>query len=236
MARVATFHLVRERPRRAALAMARLASDRFRLRQQPGLTFWRLLGTGRGSDTTPGADLRRTAVFAIWDDSAAIDEFMRSSAIAQRWANAEEAYHVRLRLIGGHGRWRGVDVLDGLERSPAESGGPVAIVTRARVRRGAWRTFGRAGDAVDRELHGSDGLLAVVGIGEAPVGRLGTFSLWRSIDDALYFAGSDHHRAVVHRTRSERWYAEELFARFEPFESSGTWDGADPLHGALGPS
>ena len=118
-------------------------------------------------------------MFAVWDDEAALDAFLALSAIGRRWSDIDEAWHVRLRLLGGHGSWRGVDPLEGLDAGTA--GGPVAIVTRADVRPSAWRTFGRAGRVVDDELHRADGLIDVVGIGEAPIGRLATFSLWESL-------------------------------------------------------
>lgn len=227
MAAIASFHLVRERPGRAPLAMARLGLDRPRLARVPGLRFWRVLGTGRGDDTGPSADPRRTALFAVWEHGEALDAFEATSSIARRWNGADEAWHVRLRGLGGHGTWRGVDVLDGLE--PGDPTGPIAIVTRADVRRRAWRPFREAGIPVSAEVRAAAGLLAVVGIGEAPVGRLGTFSVWRSASDARRFVAQPEHREVVRRTRAEDWYGEELFARFEPYASAGRWAGRDPL-------
>src|SRR4051812_42342255 len=198
MARLASFHLVRHH--RSIDAMTHLATVRRLLRQVPGLAFSRVLGTGRGSDTGPSADLRRTALFAVWDAEDDLDRFLAAGPRA--WAQAAERYDVRLRGIGGHGTWRGVAVLSGLERG--DDSGPIAVVTRADVRATAWRRFRAAGPAVSGELQGATGLLAVAGVGELPIGRLGTFSLWSGVDALTAFARSPRHAEVVQRTRAER--------------------------------
>jgi hypothetical protein len=229
-AAIASFHLVRERPWRGPLALARLALDRPALHRVPGLRFFRLLGTGRGATTSASMDPRRTALFAVWDDEAALDDFLARAAIARRWRSAEEAYTVRLRGLRGHGTWRGIAVLDGLEAGRAD--GPVAVLTRADVRVRRWLPFLAAGPAVSEAVQQAPGLLAVVGVGEAPLGRQATFSLWSSAGHLEAFAaGHPAHRQVVERTRAEHWYGEELFARFEPWGAEGSWDGRDPLAG-----
>lgn len=228
MARIASFHLVREHPGRQPLVLARLGIDRFRLGQVEGLRFWRLLGTGRGDDTAPSADLRRSALFAVWDDETDLDRFLAAHPIARRWHHAAEQWHVRLLGHGGHGAWRGVPVLDLLDRG--DDSGPVAIITRADVELRSLLAFSGSGRAVSDEVRRAPGLLDVVGIGEGPILRLGTFSLWASLDEARAFATRmPEHRSVVRRTRTEGWYGEELFARFQPVSSWGSWAGRDPL-------
>ena len=231
MGRIASFHLVDEPAWKTPFVLARLGTDRIRLPRVPGLEFWRLLGTGSGDDTGRGADLSRSAVFAVWDDESDLDAFLADSSLATRWRRAEQSWHVRLRSIGGHGTWKGVDPLAGLDAGSRD--GPVAIITRANVRRRSWKAFGAASEVVDAELHRAPGLIDVVGIGETPVGALATFSLWASLSAARAFAYSmPDHVEVMRRTRDEDWYAEEMFARFEPSGSTGTWNGRDPLAGA----
>ena len=230
---VASFHLVREPPWRAPVALARLGTDRLRLRGTPGLRFARLLGTGRGSSTAPGADPARTAVFGVWESAAALAAFEAGwfgARLARVRGRGGEAYAVHLALLSGHGRWAGRDVLADL--ADGEPGGPVAVLTRARVHPAAWRRFRAVQQAVADEVATAAGLLAVVGVGEAPVGLQATFSLWADAAAPGAFAyRRPAHGEVVRRTRDEHWYGEELFARFAPVSSSGTWDGRDPLDG-----
>ncbi len=238
MTAVASFHLVRlpPGPSSALSALAHLGLDRRALAATPGLHLWRLLGTGRGRSTGVGIDAHRTALFAVWDDELDLEVFLAGSSVARRWrAAAAEVWSVRLRSLGGTGSWRGVDVPGHLAAGGgavdrAAWSGPVAVLTRADVRSSRWRRFHAAGPAVSAEVAAAGGLLAVVGIGEAPIGAQATFSLWESAGAVTAFAySSPHHVDVVRRTRSEGWYGEELFARFAPFASTGTWDGIDPL-------
>ncbi|WP_344919549.1 spheroidene monooxygenase [Streptosporangium oxazolinicum] len=213
--------------------MRYMAFDRPVLRSTPGLVFWRLLGSGRGASTSMGADLRRWALLAVWRDERALDRFLGDSPVVERWrSEARESWQVRLVPVASRGRWDGVDPFGPLpsDTPGIDPGGPVAVLTRASIRPSRLVAFYRSVPGVDRLLAEQDGCLASVGVGEWPLARQGTFSLWRDAAAMRAFAHRGRaHRRVIGRTRAENWYSEELFARFSPYASEGTWDGADPL-------
>ena len=210
-------------------AVLRMATDRRALRRTPGLAFAKLLGTGSGRTfTVRDADPRRWALLAVWDDAAAAAAF-EGGAVVRRWRRlADEEFTARLRPLTARGRWSRQEPF-GRPR-PERWDGPVAAVTRARLAPRKALTFWRAVPPVSADLHESPGLRLALGIGEAPLGLQGTFSVWSSTEALNGFAyGRVPHAAVVTRTAQEGWYAEELFARFALLSATGSVAGRDPL-------
>ncbi|HLL66036.1 MAG TPA: monooxygenase [Micromonosporaceae bacterium] len=244
-AALVTLHAWRVPPTGIPGALWRMAVDRRRLRRTPGVAFAKLLGTGRGSSFGPATgDLTRWVAMVGWDDAAAAAGFDRTP-VGRDWARlATAACRLTLRPISSRGTWAGREPFraagrdlsraardgagrdgagrDGAGRDGAEPGAPILVLTRARLRASRAATFWRAIDPVADALAGAPGLLTALGVGEAPLGFQGTVSVWRSAADVAEFAyRQPQHAAVVTRTPVERWYAEELFARFTVLDVSG---------------
>ncbi|HVE64043.1 MAG TPA: monooxygenase [Mycobacteriales bacterium] len=210
-------------------AIARMALDRRPLRRTPGLSFSKLLGTGDGqSFTVRDADVRRWGLLSVWASDAAYDDFRRFSAVPRRWTRiAVEEWAVSLRPLSSRGEWSGRAPFG--EPIPRRYDGPVAAITRARIRPTKAMTFWKSVPAVSADLRTGAGLRWALGIGEAPIGLQGTFSLWDDAAALRDFAyGRAAHTTAITRTAEVGWYAEELFARFAVEASCGTVDGRDP--------
>lgn len=231
MSGVATLTLVRYSAARAVLGAARVATDAPALRRTPGLRFFRTMGAGSGIGFSAKPDPRTWALFAAWESEDAWERFRLGSTLLRRHEPREEVYSVVLAPTDAHGRWGGAEPFGPLDGAPGvEAHEPVAVLTRATLRPArALRFWSRVGPT-DRTLRGLPDLLATWGFGEVPYLRQGTLSVWRTraaMEDWAYRTPA--HAETVRLTREERWYAEELFARFRPLRSHGTLRGSDPL-------
>jgi len=222
-----TVHVWRVAPHRVPHAVLRQALDRALLRaaRPDGLRFAKLLGTSTGRTFGPtDADPTTWALLACWRDRAAADAAEDAPTYAAWRALATETLRLDLRPLSSRGRWARREPFG--DPVPVRHDGPVAAVTRARLRPAAAARFWRASGPVADDLHRSPGLRLTLGIGEAPLGLQGTLSVWDSAADLVAFATRGAvHADVVRRTPLERWYAEELFARFAILDATGTHRG-----------
>lgn len=214
-------------------AFGQMAFARGLLARQSGLRFWKMMGSGRGGGFSVKPDWSRYGLFAVWDSTEAADNFFAESQFINRFQRrATEIWTIRLLPVKAHGKWSGENVFD--EFVVPNQNAPIAVLTRASIRLNKLQRFWSHVPATSSELEGADGLIASIGIGEAPFVHQATFSLWRSERDMQDFAYRNLvHREVIRKTRAENWYREELFARFVPVAAAGKWNGRNPLEGLL---
>ncbi len=213
-----------------ASALAFMATHRRAIRRLPHVRFAKLLGTGSGETfTMRDADPDHWAILTVVDS----DRARHSVVVArpfQRWMSiSEESAHIRMRPIASHGSWSGQHPFD--DESDAkpvkpDPDQPVASITRARLKPRMLTTFWRAVPPVVSDLTDDPAVTFTLGIGEAPVGLQGTFSIWRSGRAMSEFAyRRPAHRQAIEQTRALDWYAEELFARFAVESVEGVYRG-----------
>jgi hypothetical protein len=145
-----------------------------------------------------------------------------SSSIVTNWRKRSTSeFRAVLAPLSSHGLWAKTNPFDftsALSRPDAQ----IAAITRARIKWHKNFRFWGAVPPVVTDLHNSPGLITAIGIGEAPIGLQGTFSLWKSAAALRDFAYKGQaHQVAIKQTETIGWYSEELFARFEVLELRG---------------
>ena len=219
--RVTVAYFFSIRPKSIPFAFLSMAIDRISTRKFTGISFSKLLGTGTGRTFTPSdADLTRWGMVVVIDKNqlSAFD----SSPIIRRWRNrATSEFRAVLSPLSSHGLWakqNPFDFTSPLSKPDAQ----VVAITRARIKWNKNFIFWKSVPPVVVDLHNNPGLIAAIGIGEAPIGLQGTFSFWNSASALRDFAYKGRaHQVAIEQTQSIGWYSEELFARFEVLETRG---------------
>jgi hypothetical protein len=193
------------------------------LRGVPGLRLAKVLGSGYqgGFGLRPSGSLQ--GLFCIFDDEASAVAFRDGSPwVAAYQRHARELFSVLLRPWSSRGSWDGATFAPA-EPPPAE--GPVAALTRASIRpHKAW-SFWRVQPASERALERAAGCRMAVGLGEAPLLRQATFSVWDDVAAMEAYARSGAHGEAARRAYAEGYFSEWMFVRFQPVAPRGSFRG-----------
>lgn len=78
---------------------------------------------------------------------------------------------------------------------------------------------------VEGQHQAANGCIIAAGLGEMPLLRQATFTIWESAEAMDAFAHSHDHLNAIRATRAGGYFSEELFARFVPYDMQGAWKG-----------
>jgi len=193
------------------------------LRQIPGLQMAKALGSGHEGGFGLRPSVSRQGLFAIFGNEACADHFIHQSAtVAGYHERSLDFVLVKLRATSSRGAWSGCTMTPTAE---VPRSGPVAALTRASIRPGRALNFWRHSPLSEQALSHAAGCQLAVGLGEAPVLRQATFSLWDSQAAMDAYARSGAHLDAIRAAQAGGWFSESMFVRFAPVLMQGQWQG-----------
>lgn len=203
-----------------------LAFGRFGLRKENQVKFFKTLGSGKNAGFGLAPSGSHQGVFLVFDNDADADLFLaRSRNIGFLEENSDELLTVKLRAYSSRGRWSGQKPLRLTAASPEQ--GPVASLTRASIRMSKAMQFWRHAPPSEASLHAASGCLLSVGLGEMPLFRQATFTIWDSERSMAAYARQGAHAAAIRDAQAHGLFTESMFTRFVPYGMQGRWAGRD---------
>ena len=218
---VAVLLLIETEPASRLWGYGRFVGGRAAALREPGVRFAKQLGTGYEGGFGLRPSGTRQGLFALFEDQAAADAFVAGSALVRDYRrHARELCIVKSRPYSARGSWDGTTVRVWGE---APTAGPVAALTRASIRASQASKFWPNAGPSQLSLERADGCILAVGLGEAPVLRQATFSIWDSVAAMNAYARTGAHQRAIEASRE--FFSESMFVRFAPLAIEGSWKG-----------
>ncbi len=176
------------------------------------------MGSGKNGTFDIHPDLNQWAILFIANDSST----KAPQFIYKYWRFFHcDIKEFLLQPIEGHGLWNGKKVFGELSTQTAHDGS-IAVLTRATIKLNRLKNFWNNVEDVSTKMPFAKGLIISYGIGEMPLIKQATFSVWENKETMKNFAYNlKEHTAVIRKTRNENWYKEELFVRFRILSVTG---------------
>ena len=193
------------------------------LRRERGLRFAKALGSGHDGGFGLRPSGSRQGLFAVFANEDDADSFITTSTLVEGYrARSRELCIAKLRATSSRGYWGGESI--GVTAEP-RADGPVASLTRASIRPRSAFAFWRRSPQTEHSLQHAPGCRIAVGLGEAPLLRQATFSVWDDQAAMDAYARTGAHQEAIQAAQREHYFSESMFVRFKPLQITGSWHG-----------
>ena len=205
------------------MGLARIAFSRM-----SEVSFWKLCGSGSDEGFTPRPNTAVYAILCVWPDQKTAERVIREHPIFLRYQRfANENWTIYLGTTSVRGQWSGISPF---HAEHAVNGGPIAALTRATIKPSILMKFWGQVPAISNVIGSNKDVMFKIGVGEVPFLHQITFSIWPDTKSMAAFARNDGpHARAIKAVRKGLWFQEELYARFNVIQTTGSWNGNDPL-------
>ena len=215
-----------------AWAWMRLVQGTGALKDTPGLMFSKVMGSGHkgGFGLRPSAT--HQGVIAIFDHADLARAFLAGSVVDAYRERAVDCWTGLLEVVSARGQWDG----QAWGETPATQLGayasaandaaplrPLAALTRASIRPAKAMAFWRNAPAAQAAMQHAKGCSLAIGLGEVPLIRQCTFSLWDDTPSMLAYAHQGAHQAAIQAAYRHDYFSESMFVRMRLLEQQGRW-------------
>jgi hypothetical protein len=190
---------------------SRFLFGRFALRRCPGLRFAKVLGSGHEGGFGLRPSLTRQGLFCVFAGHQAANAFLNSSWLSRMEPHVKTCRWLKLEAYSSRGQWSGHEIRASAAPPVDE---PVVSLTRASIRWSQTLRFWRMAPPAEKSLAQAGGCRLSVGLGEAPVVRQATLSVWDSVAAMNAYARSGAHQQAIRAAYDGRHFSESMFVRW----------------------
>lgn len=238
-----------------AWSWLRLVAGATPYKDVPGLTMVKVMGSGHGGGFSLRPSATHQGLICTFSHLDLALRFLEGPAVQSYRSRARECWTGVMSVQSAKGLWdkqawqasspeslgsrsetENESQSQSQSQSEAAPRAPFAVLTRASIVPTKAVAFWRYAPAAQADLGHAKGCLLAMGLGEAPLVRQCTFSLWQDTDSMLQYARQGAHQVATAAAYKHHFFSESLFVRMQVLHMAGVWMGRsyEPQSATLG--
>lgn len=238
-----------------AWSWLRLVAGATPYKDVPGLTMVKVMGSGHGGGFSLRPSATHQGLICTFSHLDLALRFLEGPAVQSYRSRARECWTGVMSVQSAKGLWdkqawqasspeslgsrsetENESQSQSQSQSEAAPRAPFAVLTRASIVPTKAVAFWRYAPAAQADLGHAKGCLLAMGLGEAPLVRQCTFSLWQDTDSMLQYARQGAHQVAIAAAYKHHFFSESLFVRMQVLHMAGVWMGRsyEPQAATLG--